>query len=66
MGKYDAMSRDPGNGNHVTPVNFLILIKLGTHTNKKFASNISLHTNIHSGLHVQHSQLNILSGVAPK
>ena len=26
MGKYDVMSRDPGNENHVTPVIFLILI----------------------------------------
>ena len=51
MEKYDVMSRDPGNENRVTPVIFFILIKLGTHTNKKFASNISLHTKVHSGLH---------------
>ena len=45
MKKYD-MSRDPGNENHVR-----ILIKLGTHSNKKFSSNISLHHKGTCGLH---------------
>ena len=38
------ISRDAENGNHVTPVIFQIPIIQGTHINKKFACNTSVHT----------------------
>ena len=40
MEMYDVMSRVPGNENHVTPVIFLILIKLGTHLKGELTSKI--------------------------